>query len=111
MKSHEYAAELQKSIDHILSKPDVDFDSEPHIFLHFYNKEKFVAVAKGMGSIHKEFSSDELVCKVDGTCIEIRAPRNLVCRKIQEAKFVCEPLLTDRELQALGEKLLEDEVF
>src|SRR5207245_5997254 len=99
MKSHEYAEELRKTAEHILSRPEVEFDSKPHLFISFWSKDKFVSVVKGMGSVKKDFSGTDLHCKVEGTCLTISAPRNLVCRKIQEAKFVCEPLLTDSELK------------
>ena len=111
MTSHEYAIAMQKTAEYILSKPDVDFDSEHKIYLHFWNKDKFVAVVKAMGAGKKEFSSDDLIYKVDGAAIQIRAPRNLVCRKIQEAKYVCEPLFTEKELEELNQPSLKDEVL
>lgn len=109
--SHEYARAMLATAEYILARPDVDFDVEHRIYLHFWNKEQFINAAKAMGTCKKEFASDELVLKIEGAPIEIRAPRNLVCRKIQEAKFVCEPLMSDRELEALGEKPLQDIPF
>jgi hypothetical protein len=111
MTSHEYAQIVKATAEHMLSRPEVEVDSVPRLYISFWSKEKFVSVVKAMGAGKKEFKSDDLTFIPDGTCLQISAPRNLVCRKIQEAKYVCEPLLTERELADLGLKQLEDSIF
>ena len=114
MKSHEYAAELQKTIDHILSKPDLELEEHagPHLYMYFYTKEKFIAFARAMGGGKKSFSnygSEELHFEPTGTCLLLSIARSLVCRKIQDVKWECEPLLSSEEIEQLGES--EESVF
>lgn len=104
MTSHEYAAELQKTVDHLLSRPEVEFTNSPFLFVSFYEKEKFVAAARAMGSGKKSFSScDDLHFIPHGTCLTMSISRSLVCRKIQDVKWECEPILSNEEVEQLGE--------
>lgn len=90
MTSHEYARELQKTVDHILARPDVPFDGgAPFLFLSFWEKEAFVVAARAMGAGIKKFQNDDLHFEPTGTCITMVIPRATVCRKIQDAKWEC----------------------
>lgn len=104
MNSHEYARELQKTVDHLLARPEVELENyaAPYQFLSFYDKDKFIAAARAMGSGKKEFSRDELKFRPDGTCIIMSIGRDKVCRLVQEAKYECEPILSSYEVEELG---------
>lgn len=103
MKSHEFAAELQKTVEHLLSRPDVDFETgKPFLYVGFYQKDQFVAAARAMGSGKKEFSScNDLHFTPNGTCLTLSISRSKVCRKIQDVKWECEPLFSEDEITEL----------
>jgi hypothetical protein len=103
MTSHEYARELQKTVEHLLGRPEVDLDSQPYLFISFWDKKIFTAAALAMGSGKKEFSNDDLHFTPSGTCMTFTIARSKVCRKIQDAKWECEPILSDTEVEQLGE--------
>lgn len=105
MNSHEYAKQLQASVDHILSRPAFELEhSQPHIILSFYEKEKFVNAAKALGSGKKSFHDRDLHYEPIGTCVVLMIGRDKVCRKIQDVKWECEPLLTGEEVEQLGQE-------
>jgi hypothetical protein len=98
MKSHEYAQQLMETANRILARPEVEFGgSSPYLFLYFFDKEGFVEVVRAMGNGKKEFSGGDYTFIPEGTCLRITAPRDTVCRMVQEAKYVCEPLLSAEE--------------
>lgn len=104
MKSHEYAAALQRTAELLLLKPEFDCDSEPGIYLFFHaDKERFIAAVRALGSGTKSFSGDDLIFQPTGTCLRFYVNRNSVCRKVQEVKWECEPLLTGEEMQVVEE--------
>jgi hypothetical protein len=103
MTSHEYAEELKKTVEHLLARPDVEFESGPFLYVSFWEKEKFIAATRAMGSGKKEFSStDDLHFMPVGTCLTMSIGRDTVCRKIQDVKWECEPLLSEEEVAAVG---------
>ena len=111
MTSHEYANELKKTAEHLLSRPEVEFDTKPFLFVGFYEKAPFVAAARAMGSGKKEFSScDDLHFTPDGTCLTLSIARSLVCRKIQDVKWECEPLLSESEIEQLVKQQQDESI-
>jgi hypothetical protein len=106
MKSHEFAAVLKTTAEHILNRPDVEFESSnPYVFAHFYEKAIFVKAAMAMGAGKKEFSNcDDLHFTPTGTCLTMVIPRNKLCRKIQDVKWECEPILSTEEVEQLAEE-------
>jgi hypothetical protein len=105
MTSHEYARELQKTVEHLLGRPEVQFEdyASPHQYISFWDKDKFVAAARAMGAGKKEFRDSDLHFVPDGRCLVLSIGRDKVCRKIQDAKWECEPILSDTEVEQLGE--------
>lgn len=105
MTSHEYAQELQKTAEHLLARPNVKFPNGPYCFVGFYEKEEFVAAVRAMGTGKKEFAScDDLHFTPTGICLTLSIARSKVCRKIQDVKWECMPVLSDEEVQQLGQE-------
>jgi len=105
MDSHQYAKQLKETAEHMLARPVFQLEeySNPHVYVSFYEKEKFVAAARSLGSGKKYFSMDDLLYEPNGTCIVLVIGRDKVCRKIQDVKWECEPLLSTEEVEKLGE--------
>jgi hypothetical protein len=106
MTSHEYAQRLQQLGDFLLSRPEFDAGGSPHIFLSFYNKDKFLPAVKALGAGTKEFTTGswpEVVFKPTGADeIKVSVPRDKVCHKVQDAVWECEPLLSAGEIEQIG---------
>jgi hypothetical protein len=105
MNSYEYARQLKKIADYIFSRPEFEVDSTPSAYLgHYWEREKFITMAKALGGVEKDYSGSEL--KIIKTIGEARLwasiARDKVCRKVQEAKWECEPLLSVEEVEQLG---------
>jgi len=47
-----------------------------------------------LGSGIKQFSGGDLHFKPNGTCLTLSISQDKVCRKVQEAKWECEPLFS-----------------
>lgn len=101
MKSHEYAKQLKASVDRMLASPEVELDNTPHVFLFFYEKEQFLAAARAFGAGKKEYTENEFKYTPNGTRIIMSIARTKICRKIQEEKWECEPILSEQEITAL----------
>ena len=103
MTSHEYAGELLKIVNYLTDgRPEFEVDFPPTVRFHFWSeKEKFVAAVKALGSGTKEVSGSDFYFRVKGASIAVQANRDSVCKKIQEAKWECEPLFTPEEVQAM----------
>jgi len=105
MDSHQYAKQLKETAEHMLARPVVELEehSTPHVYIGFWDKDKFVAAARSFGGGRKSFSMDDLHYEPNGTCIILSIGRAKVCRKIQDVKWECEPLLSTEEVEKLGE--------
>lgn len=100
MKSHDLARAMQATAEFLLSRPEFDTPSREHsLYLGRYweeeGKNALVAMVKAVGTVKKEYSGSDLHIHLQTpleiwTCID----RVKVCRKIQEEKWECEPLLT-----------------
>lgn len=107
MDSHEYALELKKAAEFLLSRPRLDkmatYTEVPSIYLTYYSKEEFIAAVRAMGAGEKQIDDSEVTFIPRGApVLRLSAARSLCCRKIQDEKWECEPLLSDDETAALG---------
>jgi hypothetical protein len=105
MKSHELAHALIATAEFLLSQPEFATPSKTHsLYLGSYwdDKDALVAMVKAVGTVTKEYNGSDLQVNVD-TPVKIwtRINRDKVCRKVQEAKWECEPLLKPEEVEAL----------
>lgn len=103
--SHDYARRLQEQAAFLLGKPEFKTESSPHAFFWYYgDKEGFLGAVKAVGSGKKEFTNDEVKFRPVGFPeITIYANRNSVCKKVQEAVWECEPLLSAAEEEQIEE--------
>ena len=100
MKSHAYAKAIIQAAEFILSQPEFDTETEqPRLYIGwFWSKEPFLAAVRALGAGKKEYSGSDLrYSVVHGAEITCTIPRDKVCRKVQEAKWECEPLLSPEE--------------
>lgn len=105
LTSHQYAKYLKELAEFLLSKPDFTTDLEKvYLFIHVYKKEELVAAVKALGTGTKEFKNDTFhfhPTTPEHLFIRVEAPRNLVCRLVEPAKYDCESILTPEEMAAL----------
>ena len=107
LTSHEYAKKLQQLADFLLSKPNFNTDWEEKYsyvtFNYYAKKADFLDAARSLGSGKKEWSDDRLKFVPNGTdMLKIYVSRSAVCRKVQEEKWECEPLLSAEEEERVG---------
>jgi hypothetical protein len=107
MKSHEFAAKLEEVAADLRSKPEFEASTYPfdlkgrYIFAYYYDKSNFLNAVKTMGSGEKDMSQrDEVLFYPTGLHIGFRIEKNLVCTKVQEAQYDCEPLLSQMDQQS-----------
>jgi hypothetical protein len=105
MNSHEYAKKLNRLADLLLSKPEFETaNSEAYSYsiFSYWNKENFLGAVKALGSGKKEWQTDDLTFIPHGTdMLKLTIGRNKVCRKVKEAEYECEPLLSQAEEAAI----------
>ena len=109
MKSHEYAAKLKQAAEFLLSKDDVELDSGPRVFVPMSGggKENFLAAVRAFGAGKKDFdfplsAFPYMYFTPTGQIITLSINRDAVCRKVQDVKWECEPLLSQDEMDAIG---------
>ena len=106
MTSHEYADSLVHLAAALRSRPE--FTVSDHMrtqwLSYFADKEGFLAAARALGSGRKDVDKDYFsfypAC-TDG-CLRVYINREAVCRKVQDEKWECEPLLSEDEVAAVG---------
>lgn len=107
MKSHDYARRMQQIAEFLLSRPEFDTTTSVHMFFPIYDKDKFLGAVHAMGSGSKEFTTGSYpeVVYSPAAAPEIRVSiaRDKVCRKVQDAVWECEPLLSAEEIAQVGE--------
>ncbi len=105
MKSHEYAEKLIDAAVALLKRPEFEVANDPHFYQGYYDKEKFLAAARALGSGKKEFTSDlysELRFKPDAVAgMALTIPRDKVCRKVRDEEWECESMLSPDEVESL----------
>lgn len=102
MTSHEYARELQKTAAILLNRPEIAFPHGPYLYESYYDKEQFLEAVRAMGSGAKKFTEHDFRFTPTDTCITMCISRSKVCRKVQEEKWECEPLLSEEEVSEIG---------
>lgn len=105
--SHDWARDLQRTAEFLLSKPEVDLSGDiPRSRARYWGGEdkvnflKFVRAAVPGRKVIGEYSVE---FRPTGANLEIAISRETVCRKVQDVKYECEPLLSpeeDAELEA-----------
>ena len=101
MNSHEYAVKLQKTAELLLSKPEIQMTSSGEVHMYHTSKETLLENMKALGSGEKKYSHDYFEFRPTGTLLLLYSDRSLVCRKIQEVKWECDPIFSTEELEAL----------
>lgn len=107
MNSHAYANKLKELGDFLLTKPEFETpNGEDFSYVRFYyysDKDGFLGAVKALGSGQKVANRDDFDFNPDGThMLRLTANRSSVCRKVQEEKWECEPLLSQAEEAAIG---------
>ena len=99
--SHELAKKLQDTATRLKSLPDVDVHVErPKVLISFYgnsNKEAFIAAVRALKPGVKRIDKEYVNFTPNGTILELYINREAVCRKVQDVKYECEPLLSPQE--------------
>ena len=106
MKSHEYADQLKKLAEALLSAPDIFLNcsaNAPSIIMSFWtDKQKFLDVVRALGTAgEKDFATSKNTMYFTPAAfpfVFMSIERSAVCRKIQEEKWECEPLLSEEEI-------------
>lgn len=104
MDSHEFAAELEKAAQILKQAPAFAIEHDPVIGLYFWcRKEAFLNAVKLLGPGTKEYSGTDLRFRPRrAEHLFLQINRDAVCRKVQEEKWECEPLLSPAEEQSVG---------
>ena len=105
MNSHEFARDVKEAAEYLLSRPAFETaTSNAAVYLggYYSNKEGFIYAAKALGNVEKKYDQHDLTLTITkGANLWLTAPRSLVCRKVQDEKWECEPLLTSEEEESL----------
>ena len=100
MTTHDWARDMQKTAEFLLSRPEVKVgDKKPINFVAFYGeKEAFVNVVRAMVPGRKSIDEWNVTFTPKGYInFFIQINRSAVCRKVQDVKYECEPLLSPEE--------------
>jgi hypothetical protein len=117
MNSHEYAEKMKEVANTLLGRPAFDTGREQitEVFW-FWDKDEFLAAAKAIGAGRKEVSGTEFhfyMTSPENSKVGITIARDKVCTKIQEEVWECQPMLTQKEVDAVGADVLalEPQIF
>ena len=109
MKSHEYAEKLKGLAEFLLSRPEFETHegSAKFWFWYFGNKGEFLDAVRALGAGVKSFpNSGDMHFTPnglpEGVSFYVMVNRSAVCRKVQEEKWECEPLLSQDEEALVG---------
>jgi len=102
MKSHEWAHRLIQLGNWLLERPEFDTpNNRENLYLGNYweDKEKFLKMARALKPLVKEYSEGDLHIRTTEAPLELFAAieRSAVCKKVQDEKWECLPLLTAEE--------------
>jgi hypothetical protein len=97
--SHDWARDLQKTAEFLLSRPEAEIgDSTPITYGWFFSrKEPFIALVRALKPGRKEMGEAYVKFFPEGVNLELSVYRDVVCRKVQDVKWECEPLLSPEE--------------
>jgi hypothetical protein len=108
VNSHEYAHMLNQLADFLLSRPEFETpNGRKSLYLGSYwdKKEEFLGAVRALGSGKKKWGDHDLdyvVTLPTGIEMYMAVCRSAVCRKVQEEKWECEPLLSPEEEASVG---------
>jgi hypothetical protein len=106
MDSHQYADSMIALAEWLKSKPAFETEQRgmSESFWFYGNKEAFLGAVRAVGAGTKEYKklagSWDIIFRPNtpaGTELRLGANRDVVCKKIQEEKWKCIPLLSEAE--------------
>lgn len=96
--THDLAKQLQETAKYLLKKPKIEIGDLPRTFLSFWSaKETFLALVRATVPGTKEVSDYNVYFRPRDVAITLSVDRSSVCRKVQDVKWECEPLLSPEE--------------
>lgn len=98
--SHEWAKKLRETADVLESRPECEMAGEARVLVSFYgnsNKEAFIAAVRALKPGIKKIDQEYVNFYPSGTILNLYINRDAVCRKVQDVKYECEPLLSPQE--------------
>ena len=105
MDTHEYANNLKKVADELLKRdafPLPSYDSGNISLYYYHEKEPFITGVKALGSGKKDLTDSSYVYFLPSFGgIKLCVSKDAVCRKVQDVKYECEPLLNALEEQVI----------
>lgn len=109
MNTRKYAEKLRELAAWLDSRPEFATDSEPMFYMRYHAKPQFMAAVAALKPGIKKYTDGGYPevefhpTSAPSDCyIKIVAPRDIACRKIQEEKWECEPLLSPKEEASIG---------
>ena len=109
MTSYEYAAKLANLAEFLNDRPEFElpgYTTEFHEHLTYFNdKERFLKAVHALGSGTKAIVDDNVNFRPsvdEGIVFQLSINRDRVCRKVQDAVWECEPLLSTEEEAQVG---------
>ncbi len=78
------------------------YKESPHVYVNFYDRDKFVAAVKALGNATKKYTDGDypkLEVTADAFPIKLSISRDKVCKKT--VTFDCEPLFSEEEVRSL----------
>lgn len=101
MTSREYAEQLRETAEILESRPEFEMPTTRVVVSYYGEKDKFIAAVRALKPGRKSIDEDAQHGYVNfyptGTCLRLYINRLAVCRKVQDAKYECEPLLSAEE--------------
>ena len=103
--SHELAVKLINTAKLLFMRKDIELPEVEGatITVEYYDSEPFRNAVREMGSGKKDFESYYVKFTPDDSILTLQVPRNKVCKKIQEEKWECVPLLTPEQFSVTRE--------
>lgn len=100
MTSHQYASKMMKVAQFLVEHTDIDIPKEEvTLNLNYFNRDEFVKAVQTFGSGDKQVGSYEFSFTVKNAPITLSIARDKVCKKIQDEKWECEPLMTPEQFE------------
>ena len=100
--SHDWARELQKTAEFLLSRPEIQMPAEgiPSCRVRYWGeggKPDFLKFVRATVPGKKVIYDSSVEFQANGAHLEMAIDRSVVCRKVQDVKYECEPLLSPEE--------------
>jgi hypothetical protein len=99
--THDWAKQLQDTANYLLNRPAVELgDTELITTLPFYGEEQkkiFLDLVRGTLPGEKRYNTYSVLFLPRGVNLKLQINRDAVCRRVQEIKYECEPLLSPEE--------------